>query len=266
MKIQFDCYPEGKKKAVTLSYDDGRGHDRQLVDIINRFGIRGSFHLNSGLLGKSGYIDRSEVRELYAGHEISAHTATHPFLTRCPIDRIADEIQQDRRELELLAAYPVRGMSYPHGDWNEQIAAMLPVLGIEYARTTNSHSKFHMPENFLTWSPTCHHRDMLECGQRFMDNQIRHPAMSLLYVWGHSYEFHNHQNWDQLERFCEMVGGRSEVWYATNIEVVLYRKALRDLRFSVSGQWVHNPSAMSVWFSANGDIVEVKPGQVLQLC
>lgn len=265
MKIQFDCFPEGKKKAVTLSYDDGREHDRQLVGIMNSSGIRGTFHLNSGLLGKRGYLERSEVGELFAGHEISAHTVTHPFLTKCPKDRIADEILQDRRELELLAAYPVRGMSYPYGDWNEGVAAMLPFLGIEYARTITSHGNFDMPNELLAWSPTCHHRDMLEYGQRFLDFRPRNPSMSLLYVWGHSYEFHDHQNWELLEQFCGMVGGRSEIWYATNIELVLYMKAMRELRFTVDGQSVHNPSALSVWFSADGDAVEAKPGQVTQL-
>lgn len=265
MKIEFDCFPEGRKKALTLSYDDGKEHDRRLISILNSAGIRGTFHLNSSLLGKPGYIGHSEVRELYAGHEISAHTATHPFLTKCPQDRIVDEILQDRKELELLAGYPVRGMSYPFGAWSEQIAAMLPTLGIEYARTTASHGIFDMPDEPLAWSPTCHHRDMLVAGQRFLDDRPRYSTMSLLYVWGHSYEFHNNENWDELERFCEMVGGRPDIWYTTNIDLVLYKKALRDLRFSVLGTSVHNPSAISVWFSADGQIVEAKPGQVLQL-
>ncbi|MCU6711916.1 polysaccharide deacetylase family protein [Paenibacillus sp. J5C_2022] len=265
MKVQLNCFPEGKKKALTLSYDDGREHDRQLVAIMNRYGIRGAFHLNSGLLGKPGYVEASEVGELYAGHEISAHTVTHPFLTKCPKEKIVDEIVQDRRELERLASYPVKGMSYPYGDWNGQVVALLPALGIEYARTTKSHGSFNMPADPLEWHPTCHHRDMLECGRRFLDDQPRHSSMSLLYVWGHSYEFHDRHNWDELERFGEMIGGQEGIWYATNIELVLYWKALRNLRFSVSGESVHNPSALSVWFSADEDIVEVKPGQVLQL-
>ncbi|WP_168120875.1 polysaccharide deacetylase family protein [Paenibacillus sp. HB172176] len=265
MKIVFDCFPEGKRKALTLSYDDGREQDRRLIEILNAAGIRGAFHLNSSNLGKPGYVERSEVGTLYAGHEISAHTATHPFLTRSPADRIADEVLRDREQLERLAGYPVKGMSYPYGAWNDRVVGMLPALGIEYARTTICHGRFDMPDELLAWSPTCHHRDMLAVGQRFLDDRPRHSAMSLLYVWGHSYEFDNQGNWADLERFCESIGGRPDIWYATNMELAQYRKALHDLRFSVCGTIVHNPSALAVWFSADGEIVAVKPGETMQI-
>lgn len=265
MRIRFDLFPGGKSKALTLSYDDGREFDRRMVRILNDFDIRGTFHLNSGLLGKPGYLDRSEVKELFSGHEVSAHTVSHPFLSLSPKERIADEILQDRKELEHLAEYPVKGLSYPHGSWNKEVVSLLPALGVEYARTTNNHGGFDMPEDFLLWSPTCHHRDMLEFGQKFIDDRPRHPRMSLLYVWGHSYEFNNNQNWEQLERFGELIGRHPDIWYATNIEIVLYMKALRQLRFAVSGEWVHNPSAISVWVSLEGQAIEIEPGETKKL-
>ena len=46
----FICFPEGKHKVLTMSYDDGRVEDRRLVGIFNRYGIKGTFHLNSGLI------------------------------------------------------------------------------------------------------------------------------------------------------------------------------------------------------------------------
>ena len=41
----------GKKKAVTFSYDDGVTQDIRLIEIFNRYGLRATFNLNSGLLG-----------------------------------------------------------------------------------------------------------------------------------------------------------------------------------------------------------------------
>ncbi len=49
MNKVYCCYPGGKHKALTMSYDDGRTQDRRLVDIFNQNGIKGTFHLNSGL-------------------------------------------------------------------------------------------------------------------------------------------------------------------------------------------------------------------------
>jgi peptidoglycan/xylan/chitin deacetylase (PgdA/CDA1 family) len=265
MRIRFDLFPGGVNKALTLSYDDGRDFDRRMVDIMNRAGIRGTFHLNSGMLGKPGYLRPDEVAPLFAGHEVSVHTVSHPFLNMSPTERIADEILQDRRALEALVGYPVKGMSYPFGTWNDQVVNMLPALGIEYARTTASHGSFDMPADFLRWNPTCHHRDMLEYAEKLIEYRPRHSRMALLYVWGHSYEFDTHNNWEQFERFCERIGGRSDIWYATNAEIVAYMNALRALRFSVSGGIVHNPSAIPVWFSAEGRAVEVKPGETVTL-
>lgn len=265
MRMKFDRFPGGKSRALTLSYDDGREHDRTMIGILNRYGIRGTFHLNSGLLGRPGYVDASEVKRLYEGHEVSAHTVNHPFLDQSPKERVAAEILQDRLQLEQLAEYPVKGLSYPHGAWNRQVVDMLPALGIEYARTTKSHGTFDMPESLLDWSPTCHHRDMLAYGESFIKERTGHSRMSLLYVWGHSYEFENNRNWGELERFGELVGLHPDIWYATNMEIVQYAKALEQLRFSVSGELVHNPSAMEVWFGVEGESVRIGAGETIKV-
>ena len=93
-------FPEGKHKVLTLSYDDGKEADRRLVSIMNRYGIKGSFHLNSGLLGKEDRISRDEVARLYKGHEISAHTVTHPTIARSPKEQLIEEVIEDRKNLE----------------------------------------------------------------------------------------------------------------------------------------------------------------------
>ncbi|MEJ0000406.1 MAG: hypothetical protein WDO13_15365 [Verrucomicrobiota bacterium] len=56
--------------------------------------------------------------------------------------------------------------------------------------------------------------------------------LRLLYVWGHSYEFDRDKNWELIEQFGAKVGGRDDIWYATNIEIVDYCEALRRVEFS----------------------------------
>lgn len=263
--IRFDRFPQGKYKAVTLSYDDGRDYDRRMIEIMNRYGVRGTFHLNSVRLGKPGHLEPSEISTLFAGHEVSAHTVNHPFLNLSPTETIAAEILNDRLALEEIVGYPVKGMSYPYGAWNNDVVTVLRAMGMEYARATSAHGSFDMPSDFLVWSPTCHHRDMLEYAHKFIDLQMRHSKMALLYVWGHSYEFENDQNWQQLEQFSQLIGNQADIWYATNSEIVSYMNAIRQLRCSVSGHIVHNPSAISVWFSVNGAAVEVLAGEMKKL-
>ena len=49
-------WPEGKRKAFTLSYDDGIEQDRRLVRMMNERKVRGTFNLNSGLFGRKGRV------------------------------------------------------------------------------------------------------------------------------------------------------------------------------------------------------------------
>jgi hypothetical protein len=87
----------------------------------------------------------------------------------------------------------------------------------------------------------------------------------MLYVWGHSYEFDHDQNWDIIEEFCQFIGGRDDIWYATNIEIIDYLQAFRSLKFSADSQFVYNPNAMSIWLNVENKIMEVKGGMQVSL-
>ncbi len=250
---------------MTFSYDDGRTQDRQLVGKLNQYGFKGTFHLNSGFLGKEGYVTAEEVQTLYEGHEVSSHTVDHPFLEISPPDQVAQEILDDRRVLESLVHYPIHGMSYPFGTYDDKVVAMLPTLGIEYARTVNSHGRFEMPSDPLRWHPTCHHKQLLEQVEIFKDYQDRFKRMSLLYVWGHSYEFDNDDNWEIIDQAGDILKGNDTIWHATNAEIIAYKQVLERLRFSVDRSIVHNPSAMDAWISVEGEPVKLGAGQVIRL-
>ncbi|MDG0791027.1 polysaccharide deacetylase family protein [Cohnella ginsengisoli] len=265
VSIQFKCYPGGRRKAVTFSFDDGRTQDRRLVETMNRYGLKGTFHLNSGKLGQEGYIDAGELAGLFAGHEVSAHTINHPFLDLFPTDALAGEIWADRQALERLTGYPVRGMSYPFGTYDDRVVAALPAFGIEYARTIQSHGGFELPADFLRWHPTCHHKQMVERTEDFLGYQDRFGRMSLLYIWGHSYEFDSDDNWQLVDAVGEMLAGADDVWKATNAEIVAYKQAIDRLRFSADCTVVHNPSALEVWIAAGGEAIPVGPGELKRL-
>lgn len=259
------CFPQGLHKALTMSYDDGVHADRRLVDIFNRNGIKGTFHINGGLFDRPNRLSAEEAVKLYEGHEISAHTLTHPTIARVPKEELAHEVLEDRKALEALAGYPVRGMSYPNGSYNSRIKETLPHLGIEYARVTQGTQQFGMPDDWYEWQPTCHHnKGLMPLAETFVSLH-KTQYLYLMYVWGHSYEFDNDNNWELMEQFCEFAGGRDDIWYATNIEIVDYVKRFERLQFSASRSMVHNPSAESVWLSVDGQKVEARGGTTTRL-
>ena len=268
LKTIYTCFPEGNHKVLTMSYDDGRTYDRQLVEIFNKYGIKGTFHLNSGIGSEyGGRIPMSEVKELYKGHEVSCHTYTHPTIARCPMDQVIQQIILDRRILEEACGYPVRGMSYPNGSDTKEIVDILPACGIEYCRVVGSTDDFAMPENFLVWKSTCHHNhNLMQNAERFA-NLHKKQYLYMMYVWGHSYEFapENGDNWDLIEGFCKYIGGRDDIWYATNIEIVDYMNAAKNLKFSAAGNIVYNPSSTPVWISVNERTVKIDGGATVEL-
>lgn len=264
--IACRLFPGGRSCALTLSYDDGNIHDRRLVETMNRHGIRGTFHLNGAFFGRPHIVAKEEVATLFTGHEVSAHGFTHPWLDALPSSQVAVEILDDRRSLESLVGYPVRGMSYPFGAHSEAVRRQLPSLGIEYARVVTPSENFEVPEDFLQWRPTCHHKHprLAELTDKFL-GQTNPRRMQLFYLWGHSFEFDRENNWDLIETFCERMGGKANIWYATNIEIVDYLNAVRGLRIAAAGNAVQNPAGVDVWIEADGVTVKVPAGGSVRL-
>lgn len=265
MKIRFRCYKDGKHKALTMSYDDGQRYDLRLLEILNRHGIKGTFHLNSGKLGDERFVTPEEVATAYVGHEISVHSLTHPFLERISDEELVYEITEDRKNLEALCGYPVRGMSYPFGTYTKELIDKLCVLGMQYSRTVKNTGRFDPPTHFMEWNPTCHHCDpkLMERLESFKNHT---SPMPLFYVWGHSYELPCDHNWDVIERFCAVAANDPDVWYATNIEIFDYLNALRALRFSADRRMVYNPTATDVWVEVDGLPTHCPAGRITKFC
>ena len=256
-------YPEGKVKALTFSYDDGSRDDIRLVGIFNRFGMKATFNLIGSQFGCESRVHADEAKALYAGHEIASHTFTHPFLDRIPKARALNELLLDRRELEKVTGSIVNGFALPFGSWNAETLELLRTVGYLYSRTTLATMKFKLPEDFLEWHPTCHHRDAEGLCEAFRKTNY---ALSLFYIWGHSYEFPRANNWELIENICGELGGQSDTWYATNGEIVRYISALKRLETSVDVDRIFNPTAYSLWFrKESGEVIELKPGETLAL-
>lgn len=266
MKV-YSCFPGGLSKALTMSYDDGKYPDRRLVEIFNKYGIKATFNLNYGQMGAEPRMSVEEIGDLYKGHEIATHSFTHPTIAREPMAEAAREILKDREGLEEMTGEIIRGHAYPNGSYSGEIKALFKSLGIAYARTTKATETYELPADPMEWNPTCHHNDprLFEHADFIVDFPKK-QYLKLLYVWGHSYEFDNDDNWDRIEKFCEKVSGKSDIWYATNIEIIDYMERAKRLRFDAACTRVFNPSSESVWLQVDTDkYIEAMPGETTHL-
>ena len=267
-------FPEGLNKALTFSYDDGVKADKRLLEILNHHGLKGTFNLNSMLFGCERWHDRMDEEQTYLTfynqpHEIALHGARHIFLDKVPLPEAVNELVQNRVYLENKFGRIVRGLAYAYNGCNKRVLEVLPALGVAYARTTSATYDFALPENFLQWNPTCHHTDpqLLPLAEKFLNQdplgEFKHREPLLMYIWGHSYEFDDDGNWDLIERVADMLGGRKDIWYATNIEIYDYVQAYNSLVFSMDGERVFNPSARAVWLEIRGRSYKIGPSETV---
>lgn len=274
MNATFLRFPGGLTKALTLSYDDGVRQDIRLVEIMNKNGIRGAFHINAGLFATgiaNPRLASDEALQTYAkgNQEISLHSFTHPHLETLPKATAALEVLRDKKEVERLTGTVIRGMSYPMGSYDQDVIDILKNTGIAYCRTTKATKNFNLPQNWLTLDPTCHHNDpaLMSLAKDFVEKTgSRKPC--LFYLWGHSYEFDRDKNWNVIEEFCEYMGGREDIWYATSIELRDYCDAFDHLVWSIDLRTVHNPSCIPVWVQRNienvtSGIIKIDAGETL---
>ena len=221
----------GKKKAITFSYDDGVTQDERLISLFNKYGLKCTFNLNSGFLGHPGALLREgvnvrhdkiapdRIRSVYEGHEVATHSVTHPYLTRLSDEDVIREIEDDRIKLSEIVGYDVIGHAYPMGDCDRRVADLLAKhTGVKYARTVTSTYNFDIQTDLHLFNPTVyHHREMDEMfrlGEEFLNLKTDEPK--LFYIWGHAYEFDIHDDWKRFEEFLEMISKREDIFYGTN--------------------------------------------------
>lgn len=229
----------GKNKAITFSYDDGVTQDIRLIEIFNKYNLKATFNLNSLLFGKEGALVRNgveinhiknkpqDVKYIYEGHEVAAHTLTHPCLVNIEDEKeIIRQVEEDREKLSELVGYEVLGMAYPGGGVNcDQRAADIirKNTPIKYARTVAVTHSFEPFDDLYQYKGTVYHHedwDMLfEMGKKFVELNCEKPQV--FYIWGHSYEFDIYpERWKLFEEFCEMISNRTDIFYGSNIEVL----------------------------------------------
>ncbi len=260
--INHYCFPEGKKFCVTFSYDDGPTEDLRLAQLFNKYGLKATFNLNDSFF-KFNTPDALHTR--YDGHEVACHGRGHLSLDSVSDGTIINEVFEQRKILEGYLGYPVRGMAYACGRYNESAIETLKKCGIVYSRTTQN-GGFDIPRDFMQWHPTCHHRDGLQKADQFLTLMNGYfAAPRILYIWGHAFEIIKEDDWTYMEDLCQKIAGNDRIWYATNIEIYKYMQAVNSLIISADENIIENPTATDVWLTVNSKIVKIPAGQTVNI-
>ena len=232
-----------KMKAVTFSFDDGVVQDKRLIEIFDRYSLKATFNINSGLLGRrisheamlfgekvrfDNYrISQDEFKEVYKNHEIAAHSFSHPILPTLSDEDVIYQMKTDAENLERISGKKIHGFAYPGGYceyYNDRVKDLiLDNTKLRYGRTAKSSYSFDLPEDMMLFHPTISHREFdirEKLTDEFLSLEIETPKM--FYIWGHSYEMINEKIWYDFEKLCERLAGKDDIFYGTNHEVFEY--------------------------------------------
>ena len=260
-------YPQGKRKAFNITYDDGVMQDLRFVELMNRYGLKGTFNLNSELM-RTGFawihpngmevkrLDVDTARWLYRGHEIASHTLTHPYMHDLSEEALMRQLGQDKHDLEEMLGVEVAGFAVPFDYYSPMIADCAKRCGFEYARMSEFSRNYTPCRDYWFWKTGFYH---IEPGlESFVAGFLEtDEELAVCQIVGHSYDLDAERLWGTMDGILRRVSRDPEVWSCTNLELVRYLKSMEqaELRDGV----IRNHSDNELWFEADGRVICLPP-------
>lgn len=146
---QFDTFMKtgektGEKPAIILTFDDGFEDNYTVAKpILEKYGFTGFFMVSSERIGKAGYMDSAQLKDLAAnGHTITCHTATHYRMTPGDDDTMLNyQIVVSKIKIEAVVGNPINVFTWVGGEeefYTKKAQEMIKKAGYSYGFMTNS--------------------------------------------------------------------------------------------------------------------------------
>lgn len=223
-------YPGGKKKAFNITYDDGVLQDARFVKLLNKYGIKGTFNLNSQLMQEEfawthpngmevKRLSPQAAKNLYDGHEIASHTLTHPYMHDLSDEELYRQLKTDKDNLESLFGRELKGFAVPFDYYDDRIAACAKACGFTYARKSQFTGNFTPCTDPYHWMTGIYHIDpgLTDFVADFLNTD---EELALCQIVGHSYDLDAENLWGTIELIFAALGSRDDIWFCTNLELV----------------------------------------------
>ena len=227
-------YPGGKKKAFNITYDDGVLQDVRFVAMLNKYGIKGTFNLNSELMENEfswihpngmqvKRLSVENVKHLYDGHEVASHTLTHPYMYNLSNEELYHQMKKDKDNLEKLFEREVQGFAVPFDYYDDRIAECAKACGFAYARKSEFTNTFKPCTDFYHWKTGIYHIDehLIDYVADFLNTE---EELAVCQIVGHSYDLDAENLWGTMELICAAVSKCDDIWFCTNAELVEFLK------------------------------------------
>ena len=200
------------RKIFLISFDDGTIWDRRFVELLNKYHMKATFNLNSGLEDFVWhYEDRFPIRrqlladtiDLYKGHEVASHSLHHHWLNTLTPPQLSREVGDDCAAIKELFCLQEIGFGVPFTACSEREVNIIRKF-VRYIRLSEFSDSFappkdpyHIPIHALYNQP-----DVREKIAQFAESDL---PLSLFVMAGHSYELEVLDHWDYMEELLQYI-------------------------------------------------------------
>lgn len=200
------------RKILILSFDDGTIYDKRFVELLNKYGIKATFNLNSGLEDFIWYYeDRFPIRrqvladtvEQYRGHEIASHSLHHHWLNTLTPPQLSREVGEDAAALKKLFGLKEIGFGVPFTACDEREIRIIKKY-VRYIRLSAFSDSFALPKDpyHIPIHGLYNEPDIYEKLEQFANSNL---PVSLFVMAGHSYEFEVFDHWQYIEDMIQYI-------------------------------------------------------------
>jgi peptidoglycan/xylan/chitin deacetylase (PgdA/CDA1 family) len=244
------------KTIITTSWDDGDKSDLKLLELLNKYGIKGTFYIPA-----KNQLTAQEIKMIDRSQEVGAHTVNHRRLAEIDLKPAEQEIIESKKFLTDILGRSPKMFCYPYGSFNEEIKKIVKSSGFSGARTVKTFcfdkptdlfeldttmniypfpfrkkDKNHFYWSGALWQPMVKYypeifKKQLPLGSYFSwlaltKNLIKSAEKEggVFHLWGHSWEIEKYGLWGDLEKILKYLSQRPDSVFLTNSEVIEYYK------------------------------------------
>jgi peptidoglycan/xylan/chitin deacetylase (PgdA/CDA1 family) len=212
---------------IAFSWDDGAVEDLKLMELSLKYSIPGLFFIPATNTERKVLPEESIKKIDYNGFEIGAHTYSHKYLSKLPLNEAQVEIVTGKDYLEQLLGKEIYHFCFPGGKYNSELINMT-CRYFSSARTADTGALLGK-DSFLI-RPALHFYDRGKLSLLYNSlknfsmicpavlnnfsedgyfNLLKKIIESLnnsrethrMIVWGHSWEIGQFSLWNELEDF-----------------------------------------------------------------
>lgn len=219
-------------KIITTSWDDGHPKDFKIAELLDKYGLAGTFYIPK-TNQEAQVMSEQSIVELSKYFEIGGHTLSHVRLHSTSRNFLEKEIKGCYTWLEELVGYAPSSFCFPGGVYNQAGIASVIDAGFETFRTTRLLSVkpakgFELSTTLQVYQHqrTAYFRHLLKRAKfinlfQWMKNKAETDLLKLtdfylkeieekggcFHLWGHSWEIERFGLWKNLEALLHKLSG-----------------------------------------------------------